>query len=339
MRRYILPIILLFVLTVACLFLILNTPFVSAVAIPHFVQSFVPGVNVSSFRIGWQRYRFPDTIILSDVSCVLAQDGRDVQMRIGKVILDEMLDFLKARDQLRLTAEDLSWSSGPMSAEGLRLKILLTLGEDSVQKFDGIFAAKAYRRAPYTFRDISARIKGEKHKAEVYELSARLYNGRAQGQISFLWEPLETAVLWLEFSDMDPATTHEVFGGLLSRVHGRLNGTCRLITLPQKIDLLAVSLSMPSGGNLGPTLAEKLLEITDDRDKRQLLEDQTRLGGGLDVDEANLHVQSSNGNRLVFMYSLSNGGTGLKLKETYAREFEEGLFPVIFQMPPGPGID
>src|SRR5438477_11504274 len=102
MKRHIIQILILFGIVCAINFFLLNSNWLFLRTIPPTVAPYLKPRALRSFQIGQQRYRFPGTLVLSNVRFSLEQGWTDIDFSIDKLIIYNFLDTMKMPRKVRV---------------------------------------------------------------------------------------------------------------------------------------------------------------------------------------------------------------------------------------------
>ena len=331
MVRHFIAIVILFGIVVGVLYGLVNTPLLTEYYVPRFIQSQAKGLEVQSFKIGRQLFRFPDILELYDVQGRVSSQGKDYVFTAQKLIVYDLQQFFQNRQQLRLYWEGLTGESGDTRLNNLRAKVSLSWDQFIVTRIDGIFHGDGLSVLPYDLGEFTGRIKGNGQKIEIFELATKSYGGLAQGQIQVEMVPQCQYVLWLEYQGIDAVKVRSTGNLFFSQLAGTLQGSLRIVGNLGRVELLAMNFTMPQGGALGSSLLKRMMGPIDDLETKAQLETLLLSRDSFPVDSAVFAMRNAPGNKVVIDFNVNNKKEQLQLKGSQEFHFDLSLKGIFHQ--------
>lgn len=326
MRRYLIPIFVLFLIFFGGGVLLLNTTWISSASIPHSLATYFPGLKLESFKVGRQIFIPPNSLQLNNISLTVEQSGTKYEIMINQAAVDDMLSYLKLQKQMTLSLKGASvrWDMG--AVDNLNAKFLVDFQPKRKMNVDGILAGKSLQVGRYLLKEFTTRLRGTEKKFQLFEFAAKGYGGTFRGQFDLELAPQSNYIFWLEFSGLSGAGLTVLDESLFGGVHGEIAGTLRLLGQDRQITLLAVSLTMPKGGTLDGALMRHLAEKYADEQQR------AKILGGLEsspsqfpVDKAALNLHSTSEFRSECSFQLESKSNDLFLIRSVNLNLEKGF--------------
>lgn len=327
MRRYVLPFVLIVGLLAGGFYFLLNKTWALTYLIPKLAPLYLQGtgVELKSFTFTRQSYQAPATLVLEDVALTFARDGREYPMQMKRLTLEDVLSLKRSREQLRAGVWDLQMTGGWGRAEAMNGKWIFSFAPQTLPRVDAIIMCPVLELKRYHFENVYARLKGDIKQMQVFEITSSAYGGNVFGQISFDLRSDPTAVVWLEFTHLEPRDLQKIESRLMPQLAGYLDGSFRLIIHPGRVELMDINMNMPQGGVVKPDLMIKLIDKITDIEKKDRLEALMSDQDQFKADEAAFSVRNVSDQKLTIFVTMRDKKNNLHIKETLEYSLDEGL--------------
>lgn len=331
MRRYIIPILIMFLVLGALAYMVLNTTLIFSSLIPGYVKTHYPGIRIKNLTIQKQTFRLPDKLILYQTHFVLEKNGRPYEIDMDEASIYDIAKYETNRRRFRIFVQGLNVKSQGVVAKNFNLRLLVSdFVKGLTTSFDGIFEGERWEYLHYRLGDVAARCKGDFNKFQIFEAKIRGYGGQGQGQLSVEIKPNPSVMLWLELYGMDPEELQALDKDFFQNIQGRLDGTIRVIKSQNTIDLLAINFNLGQGGALkSPLMGQAFPFIAGE--KQPLVKDIMDKIGSFPVDKASLYLQNSEPQKLIAMFNLENKEFDIRVKGNKEIPVPQGLMTFVLR--------
>ncbi len=330
MRRHVIPIIILFAFFGGTfLFLLHSTWFFNTLG-PKFIEKNYPNVDLVSFKVESQQFKYPETFVLKDVTITMGEYEATKQLTIKELTLYDFLTYLKKRENIKLMVKGLKLTYDQLEINNLNLKALLFFQGPHFTQLSGIFAGYEAAFSSFRVQNFEGQIHGTRHRIQLTDLVADAYGGLMRGQVIMDFKPEINYIFWLEGQNFKPHLLTEVNQPLFSQLNGDLSGAMRLIWGSQQVNLLALNMQFNRGGIIGSGLVKTILGFKGNEGSKGHLKAILSSDGSLAVDQAKMRLQNSGAYRLNLEYSLREEGSGFKLKERQEIGIRQGITNALF---------
>jgi hypothetical protein len=329
MLRHILPFFLMLLIFLSGILYLLNIPFIIVQLAPQFVASRFPGVELEALSIRGQTFKFPHTLILSDIRCDVKNKDEVVHLQMKKITLNNAVEFLKKLENANISVAGLDAQFEQGRLLDFHLGFVAVFQQKAFYGIKGIvrgFAANYHR---FQMEQISAKIAGNAQKFVVLEITGQAYDGKANAQIDLTFQPQPSFIFWAEVVNLKPETLKPFNEKIFPYLIGDLKGSFRIVGSKNHIDLLTVKMEFMKGG----AVHRPLVEVIKDFQTRQAVKDQlTALMAGretLEVDQGILQVQKANDYRLTLYFRVGHEQKGMDLTGTKDISAQDGVMSLL----------
>lgn len=328
MYRHILPLVLLCVIFLGPFFLFANTPWLINYLGPQWLQQNISGLEVKTFHVDQQRYRWPDHLKLTNFSAEIQYQGKHFQINTQDVFLDGTLKSLGQKEPMKMEVVGGFLKTETMELRNVKLALIFPFRvfRNKIFEGKGMLDVGGLRFLRYAAKNVAVRFGVTPDQIQIFESSAALYGGKFQsGQVSFQFHPGSLLISWSELTGLDAVQLQQISKPIFAGLTGRINGTWRLVGDTAKVEVLAIILSMPEGGIMSPELLQRLAgNMHEGSDKKQieaLIQEKQPLA----FDTGNLYIQNIDPTTVALVVAIESKAKDLHIQERILVPVEEGL--------------
>lgn len=294
---------------------VLYTPFLLSALIPRFIESQYPAVELQSFSIRRQAFRFPDAIKLYQVHFTVKYKDVLYECKFAQVAFKDILKPKKGQYKVKMRADggDVKWDKGYFKK--VQFNTQVAYKNKTFNSINGILGVNEINIGGYDLSGFSARFRQEGNHLEIFEIAFNGYGGKGQGQISIDNILSPSYVVWLEFIDLEPKELEKINSKFFSQLRGVMNGNIRVVGIPGSLDLFAMSLAFSEGGVLKSSLVKRIADKIRDGVQQERLRTLIQSRKELSIENGSLHFNKSKNSHLLFSYSINGKDLDLPFKE------------------------
>jgi len=335
MKRHVLPLLIMLAIFGGAAYLLLNTTFFISSAVPKIIRSYYKDIELDTFSVGQQRFILPDTLLLKDVAADFVYRRTQYNVRLDQVTFHDFRKLWQLRQQVKMSGKGLRviWDEGDVQDVSFE-SIVLFNTDAFVERIDSIMKGGQLQYAQYQIDRFTGRVKGDRKKLELFEVTAKGYGGSMQGQVQVDFKPDLTYVFWVEFNDLQTEAMKDVYSPLFKNVTTTINGNLRLLGDRERITLLDINCLAPQQATLKREIAERIIPQLSNPDQQDRL--QSLLDGhpDLTVDEAMFSLRSLNDYSATINFGLREEASGLYVRDDVRIAINAGLKGLLIQRRP-----
>ena len=297
---------------------------------PRYITRLLKEYSLETFHVNSQKFSFPETFVLQDVTLSLFKENKTCEMTIKELTLYEFLTYLKKKENIKVMVKGLNLKCDRLTLSNLNVKGLLFFQGHHFTQLNGIFAGQRIEISPYHVDNFEGQLRGGRKRIQLTDFVADAYGGLVKGQIVMEYNPQLNYIFWLEVANLKPELLKETQQVLFTQLQGDLSGAMRLIWESQQMNLMALNLQFTQGGLIHPDLVESILAFEGNTAAKTQLNTMRSADGSLKVDQGKMRLQNAGEYRLTLEYSIVDERQGFKLKEEQEIPVRAGISRLLF---------
>jgi hypothetical protein len=331
MKSFVLTILILLCIFLAFVYVLVNTPFLMNTMVPQFINDHAQSFSIQEFKCKRQKSRLPNILSMYDVMMKVKVGENFFDIKAKELTVHNFLEFMQKRELLRVSSSGLDVKGKNLSIEGGKTKTVVGLSEWKVRFIEGAAFSQDLWIGPYHSQKISAHLKSNPQKIEIFEIEGDIYGGIAKGQITFDHKPHFSYVVWSEFSGLDTKKMENIYPDFFKDMTGMFDGSIRVVGSEQ-VDIFTIICQGRKGMAISPNVFLRMKGAFDDEEEKELRQ-LADSGAFLKAEHALLHVQNSRNQDIMFVFDIEEMANHFRLKGQFPLSWKQGfesfLFPLV----------